>query len=491
MENIQEKIYKNRMLILLNVVLMTFMACLDGSIVNVALSDMSKKLSVSTGAITWVVTAYLAVIAATILIFGRLGDMLGKTRIFKWGIIGFTAGSLMCGLADSFMFLVAARIVQGIGAAAFMATNQGIITHVFPANERGRALGISGTFVALGTMVGPPLGGFIVDSFSWKYIFLINLPIGIFTYIFGMKVLPVSAKNSSEKIDVKGAVFFSMSILSLFVSISLGQEIGYGKPAILSGFVIALITFVIFIKVERKIEAPLLELNLFKNTLFTLSIFCGFISFLAISCSNIIQPFYLQDAMKYSSSATGLIMVSSPLLLAIVAPLSGHMSDKIGSESLTFAGLLLTSLGLFLMAMLNLHTSLVVLIIFIAVMAIGNGMFQSPNTSLIMSTVPRNRLGIAGSINALVRNLGMVTGISLSTTLLYNRMSSKLGKRVADYVRGRDDIFIYGMRWVYISAAVICLIGALLTAVRLYGKNARIRDAVEKRRLDEEIIEND
>jgi MFS family permease len=174
-----------------------------------------------------------------------------------------------------------------------------------------------------------------------------------------------------------------------------------------------------------------------------------------------------------------MIMMTFPLILSVVAPISGHLSDKIGSEFLTFLGLLLTSAGLFLMSTLNEHSDLLTMIVFIAIMSLGNGLFQSPNNSLVMSTVPPNKLGIAGSVNALVRNLGMVFGITLATTLLYNRMSHKLGYDVVDYVQGQEEAFIYGMRYVYITAAVICTVGALLTAYRLYTRRMNKKSDVE------------
>ncbi|MEA4827442.1 MAG: MFS transporter [Clostridium sp.] len=468
MEKIDEKIYKNRWIILFNIVMMTFMSCLDSSIVNVALPVMSSKLNVSMAAIEWVVTSYLIVISSTILIFGRLGDIKGKTRIFKFGIILFTIGSLMCGISTSLFFLVVARVLQAIGAAGTMSTSQGIITHVFPSNERGRALGISGTSVALGTMVGPPLGGLIVSVLSWKYIFLINVPIGLITFFMGTKILPKSQENIKEKLDIKGAILFITAIVLIFGSLIQGQNVGYNNPSIMLGFVVGILAMVVFIAIEKRVEYPLLQLSIFENKLFSLSIFCGFISFLAISCPNIIQPFYLQKVMKLSPSVTGILMIAFPVVLSIVAPVSGYLSDKIGSELLTFLGLLFTSAGLFLMSTLNQYSNLWVLTFFVVIMSIGNGLFQSPNNSLIMSTVPKNKLGIAGSVNALVRNLGMVFGISLSTTLLYNRMSHKIGYHVVNYVEGRDDVFVYGRRYVYITAAVICASGALLTALRLY-----------------------
>lgn len=474
MENTDDnKIHKKRWIILLTTVLLTFMSTLDSSIVNVALPVMSEKLSVSMASIEWVVTSYLIIIVGTILIFGRLADIKGKTTIFKLGIIIFTIGSLSCGLSNSLIMLVFSRVLQAIGAAGTMSTSQGIITHVFPSNERGRALGLNGTFVALGSMIGPPVGGIIVSILSWQYIFLINVPIGILAFIFAMRTLPKSETNLNEKLDIKGGVLFGLTMVLLFGALTLGKEIGYDNKAIIISFIIAIVLFILFIIVERKMDEPLLKLEIFNNSLFSLSVFCAFISFVAISCSNIILPFYLQYVMKLSPSFTGILMMVSPIILSIVAPMSGYISDKIGSEVLTFLGLIGTSLGLFLISTLNQYSHLGALIAFIAIMTLGNGMFQSPNNSLVMSTVDKSNLGIAGSINALVRNLGMVFGISLSTTLLYNRMSSKIGYHVTGYVSGRDDVFVYGMQYVYIAAAIICTIGAALTAYRLYGVKSK------------------
>ncbi len=473
MEQNQDKIFKNRMIILFNIVLMTFMATLDSSIVNVALPSMAEKLAVSTEGIAWVVSSYLMVIAGTILIFGRLGDIIGKSRVFMLGIAIFTIGSLLCGLSNSFVFLIVARVIQAVGAAGTMATNQGLITQIFPASERGKALGISGTFVALGSMAGPPLGGLIVAALSWKYIFLINVPIGIIVFLLSLKLLPRKTEKVKEPFDAMGALLFAVAIAALFGALLVGRDRGYDKPLIIIGFIVAIVCFAAFLLVEKRTQVPLLQLKIFQNSLFSLSIFCGFISFVAISSSTIIQPFYLQSTMKYSSAYTGLIMMVYPLVMSVVAPFSGHLSDKIGSEFLTFAGLILNSAGLFLMSSLNENSSLITMIIYVIFMSIGNGLFQSPNNSLIMSNAPRNMLGISGSVNALIRNLGMITGISLSILILYSRMSSKIGYHVSSYVAGRDDVFVYGMRGAYIVAATICAVGAILTAFRLYNRRRR------------------
>lgn len=454
--------------IFLIIIIATFMSALDASIVNVALPNMADTLGVTTSKIQLVVVSYLVTISAIILIFGRLGDMFGKTRIFKIGLLLFTIGSLLCGITDSFGLLIFARVVQAIGAAGTMANNQGIITEVFPANERGKALGLNGTAVALGSLVGPGLGGFIVGVFSWKFIFLINIPIGIVTLLFAVKLLPKSNKVNNEKIDIIGSALFIFTIIPLFTSLNEGINVGFTSPLILTGFLVAAVCFIAFLIVEKKINSPLIELDIFKNKLFSISIFCGFISFVAIFSYNIIIPFYLQDLMGFSPQKAGFILMAYPLILVIVAPMSGSLSDKIGSEFLTFIGLVIGAVGLLLIGTFNENTSVVLMVIFIAVMAMGMGIFQSPNNSLVMSTVPKNKLGVAGSINALVRNVGMSTGIALSTTLLYTRMSAKIGYRVTNFVKGRNDIFIYGMRWVFFVAAGICIIGALLTFYRMH-----------------------
>ena len=458
---------KKEWAILPTVLPMTFMTTLDSSIVNVALPTMARELNTTMAGIEWVVTSYLIVICATILLFGKLGDILGKTRIFKFGIGIFTIGSLLCGLSNTLFMLILSRIVQAIGAGAAMATNQGIITETFPANERGRALGMSGTAVALGTMVGPTLGGLIVSIAPWEYIFLINIPIGILVYIGVIKILPIKKKINDFIIDVKGSILFMISITLLFTSINFGQSLGYNNLFIIMSFIISLILFAIFIRVEKTSNNPMLDISIFKNRLFSLSIFCGFTSFISIGAVNIILPFYYQDVLSLSPSSAGLMMTVSPIILAIVAPLSGYLSDKIGSEKISALGLSILSIGIISLVLFNVNTSLIIVGALVGLLSLGSGIFQSPNNSLIMSTVKKNELGIAGSINGLVRNLGTTTGIALSTNILYSRMSSKVGYKVSGYIDGRPDVFIYAMRFVFTGIGLICLIGAILSIIRV------------------------
>lgn len=463
----------NRTLILINIVLVTFMSTLQGSIIDVALPTMARSLNVTTEAISWVVTTFLIVVTSTILVFGKLGDTKGKIRMFRTGLSLFTFGCLLCGISTSYTALIFSRIVQAIGAAGTMANSQGIIAQTYPKNERGRALGISGSFVALGSLVGPPLGGAIISFLSWNYIFLVNVPIGIIVYLMGTRILPHDEDKTDEKLDLKGAILLVSSIGMFFLAITVGKNIGFTNPAVLAGFAAAAVTAVIFVRIELKHEKPMLQFGIFANKLFSLSIFCSFTSFVSISSLMIIQPFYLQYALKYTPAQTGLIMMVNPVVMFIIAPLSGRLSDRIGSEFLTFLGLSITSAGLMLMSSLTQYTSLLTLVTVIMVMSGGNAMFQSPNTSLIMSAVTHDKLGIAGSINAFVRNLGMVFGTTMATILLYDFMSLYLDKQVATLLPGYENAFIFGMKYVFIVAAAICMAGAVLTAYRLYRRRLK------------------
>jgi EmrB/QacA subfamily drug resistance transporter len=470
----EQSVEDRRWLILGVVLLGPFMSTLDSSIVNVALPTMANQMGVGMGAIQWVVTSYLIIISSTILIFGRIADLKGKKAVYQYGFLIFSLGSLFCGISKNIELLIGSRIVQAVGAAMIMSCNQAIITSVFPQNERGRALGLSGTIVALGTMLGPPIGGIMVWLFNWESIFLINVPIGVIAFLLGAKLLPKDIKTSKESFDLVGAVVFATAIVLLFLSMLSGEHIGWTNKYIIIGFSAALVCFLGFYFYEKRIEHPMMDFTMFHNKLFSISIFCAFISFMVIFCTNIIHPFYLQNALKISSEKAGLLMMIYPIFVALTAPVSGYLSDKIGSEVLTLLGLTTTALGLTAMSFLTLKSSYLSIVLRIALIGIGNGLFQSPNNSLVMSTAPRHKLGIAASINALTRNLGMVFGIAFSLTLLYNRMSAKIGFSVDSFVEGKEEVFIYAMSFVYRTAAVICLVGILLTSLRLQKKNSRV-----------------
>ena len=464
----KESTYQKRWLIFFAVVMITFINCMDMSSINVALPTIADELHVTMAGVEWVVTAYTLVIICFILLFGKLGDTIGKDKIFKFGILVFLSGQCVCFFAQSYPMLLIGRVIEGLGAAATSANSQGIIVQTFPAHERGKALGVSGSSVALGTMVGPSIGGVIVHHFSWNMIFGMTIPFSILGFLLCVKYLPDMSTGKSEKVDVAGMGLFMILILSLYGGVKLLQTgVDYYLYCIVL-IAIAIVFGVIFVRWEKRHDNAMLQVGIFKNKLYTVSVFCAFISFLAISGHNFIQPFYLQKVQLLSAAQTGLLMMAYSLTMFVVAPFSGQLSDKIGSEILCFIGLCTVSVALFILSTLGIDSSLWIFLIGSIMMSFGMAMFQSPNTSLIMSTVGSKLTGIAGSVNGLARNLGSVFGISLSTVLLYNIMSSQVGFTVTDFVEGQELAFVIGMQWVYRFMALISLIGATLTGLRWY-----------------------
>lgn len=462
----ENSIYQKRWLILFAVVMTTFINCLDMSSINVALPNIAEDLGVTMAGVEWVVTAYTLVIICLILLCGKLGDTVGKDKVFKAGILIFMAGLVINFFAHSYAMLLMGRVVEGVGAAATSANSQGIIVQTFPTHERGKALGMSGSSVALGTMVGPSIGGLIVSHFSWNMIFGMSIPLCLICFVLCMKYLPDMSTGKKEKVDTAGVLLFMVMIICVYGGVKLLQNGAAYYVYCLILMAAAIVLGIVFVRWERRHDNAMIQLDIFKNKLYAVSVFCAFISFLAISGHNFIQPFYLQKVQMLSAAQTGLLMMAYSITMFVVAPFSGQLSDKIGSEVLCFIGLCTVSVSLVILSTLGVGTPLWIFLIGSILMSFGMAMFQSPNTSLIMSTVGPKLTGIAGSINGLARNLGSVFGISLSTLLLYTIMSGQLGFTVTDFVAGQEQAFVTGMQWVYRSMAVVSLIGAILTGLR-------------------------
>lgn len=460
----------HRYSILAVLVLAPFMGNLDSSVVNVALPVMARNLNVGISAIQWVVTGYILTLAALVLIFGKIADRIGKRAMFLPGFLIFGVGSLMCALSRNFPLLILSRVVQASGSAMTMSSSQGLIAEIFPTNERGKALGINASALAIGAMIGPPLGGFLVDTFSWQSIFFINLPVVLVAFIAGFFLIPRDEKPAKEEepsFDILGSAVFIISIVSLFAALLSSENLGWSSPLLVIGLVVGLAGSAIFVCIERHSSNPMVDLSCFRNRLFSVSIICSGLSFACMCALTIIQPFYLQFALGLRPAMAGLIMLAIPVTQCIVAPISGILTDRLGAEPLTVVGLTVMAAGLALMSTLTETSPWMLIIAWTIVISLGSSIFQSPNTTIIMGLSPRDKLGITGSLNAEARNIGMVTGIALSVALLYNRMSAAAGYKVTSYVDGKPGIFIYGMRIVYLAAAVLCAIGVLLTIARM------------------------
>lgn len=473
-QNTNDSIKHNNMwLILIATCLFTFMSTLDGSIVNIAMPTMSKDLAISMNEAEWIVSVYMITICCLLIFWGRISDTIGKIKIFKIGTLIFIMGSLFCGISSTLEMLLISRIIQATGASMTMATNYGIITENFPPEMRGRSLGVLGSFVSLGSIAGPGIGGVIIQKYTWHYIFLINIPIGIFAFVLGYFVFPKSKKKDIPlNLDYLGFILFDMFIISLFMGIFIGQVIGFTKLSIIILFIIAVCSFIGFIFREKRAKNPLIDLTIFNNKSFSVGLTCAVLIFSSNLFMNTLLPFYLQDTLKLSSLMSGFILMCVPIAMVIVAPISGALSDKIGAKGLTFLGLFIVSISQLLFILIGLKTTISHLVLLTLLAGTGVALFQSPNNSIIMSSVEHNHLGIAGSINSLARNIGMVTGLSLSTTILYSSMTQKAGYKVNGYINGRDDLFLYGMHIAFLVSFSLCFIAFIITGIRLYRKKS-------------------
>jgi EmrB/QacA subfamily drug resistance transporter len=475
-----DQVLENRWRVLPVILLSPLMASLDGSIVNVALPTISRRLGVGMDAVQWTVSSYLIAISALVLVFGKIADKVGKARVFQFGFIVFGLGSTLCAFAWNLPVLVAARVFQAVGASMFMSSNQGIIATIFPPGERGRALGLSGTTVAIGTLIGPPLGGFMVDLFGWQSLFLINVPISIFAFAAGRKLIPGDGKKESlEGFDLLGSAFFMLFIVGVFYFLLGDQERGWAAPDRLASLVAGIACGFLFWRRERRIEDPMIDFSIFRNDIFSMSVVCVIILFVATFCVNIVMPFYLQDALGLSPSQAGLLLLASPLASGLLAPLSGYLSDKFGSKPLTVAGLFVLFAGLVAVSFFDLRTGPLVVAACLFLFGAGSGIFSSPNTKLIMAHASADKLGIAGSINALARNIGMVSGIAFAMALLFGSMSLRAGTHLSGFDPARPELFIFGMRIVFRAAAAVSAVGVALSLARAlkrdsgYGREGR------------------
>jgi len=462
-----EQVNPRRWMILISVGIFTLMATLDGSIVNIALPVISKNLNIGMNMAEWVVSIYLVTICIFLLMFGKIADSIGKIKVFKMGSVLFIIGSIVCGLSADLTWLLIGRVIQAFGASMAMATNNGIITQSFPLRERGYALGYIGSFVSIGAIAGPGIGGLILGHFHWSYIFWINIPIGLIALFLGYINLPKKESINPTRFDFKGFLAYFLTLILFFSAIFIGQSVGFTNPYIVITFIIAIGSFLVFLHIEKTVDQPMIELRIFSNHNFTLGLVAGFLIFVTNFFFNVISPFYLENALGIGASTAGYILMAFPLVQVVVAPISGKLSAKVNPIVLTIVGLAVIEIAQLGYLAFNLETSIWFILIFIGLNGLGNGLFQAPNNTMIMSSVETHDLGIAGGLNALSRNLGMIIGVSVSTTVLFLSMSKFYGKPVTTYINDRPDIFIDGMRVTMTFAVIICLIAIVMSAIRL------------------------
>jgi len=401
--------HANKWAVLAIVAVGIFMATLDTSIVNISLPTIAHYFGVAlSGAVEWVIIAYLVVIAGVLLTIGRLADMIGHKPIWVAGLVIFTVGSAICGAAPSLGLLIAARGLQGLGGALLMSISPAMLINAFPAHERGRALGLNAVVVALGVSVGPTLGGIITEHLTWRWIFYVNVPIGVIGFIASMRVLTERMRRGRGRFDPLGAVLLAIGLVALTMGLSFGQEWGWTSPLLLSTLVVGIIALLALVVVERRVSDPIIDLTLLRGRVFLSANASLILSFLALFAVSFMLPFYLEELRGFSTEQAGLLLTPLPLTIAVLAPFSGMLADRIGTRWLAAGGLAIACLGLVLISQLNAQSSVWDIIWRLVVTGAGQALFQSPNNSALLGAAPRGQQGSASGFLATGRVVGKV-----------------------------------------------------------------------------------
>ncbi|ACL16399.1 MFS transporter [Methanosphaerula palustris] len=406
-------------LLILSISLATFMSSLDGTIVNIALPTISSVFNISSSTVSWVATIYLLVMAGCVLIFGKLSDSVGFKRMFLSGFVIFTLGSFLCGLLpdllSSFFALIGSRAFQAIGGAMITAIAPAMIAAYIPMKQKGKAMGIVMTVAALGTAIGPTIGGVLTQYISWHWIFFINVPVGICAIILGLRVIPTTQPhNKNAGFDRAGALLIFTGLAALLFAVSEGQSLGWDSPVILGSLALALITLGYFVWHELRTADPLLELRLFKNKNFLMTNLVLSLVFFSFAGISYLLPFYLQYIKGFSSSDAGMIITALSVAMMVSGLLSGALYNRVGGRILCIASGIFLVAGYFMMTLLRVDTSIGFVILCLLVLGFSLGLMITPASNMIMNSVAKRYQGMVSSLTSLERFAPLTLGIAFA-----------------------------------------------------------------------------
>jgi EmrB/QacA subfamily drug resistance transporter len=464
----------------------SFMTTLDGSIVNIGLPSIARTFHVGiSGATEWIIIGYLVVIAAVLLTFGRLADMIGRKPIFLTGLIVFILGSALSGLAPSLLLLILARLFQGIGGALIFSVNVAMITSTFPSNERGLALGLNAVVVSLGVAAGPTIGGIITQFLTWRWIFYVNVPICLLVLLAAFYFYREQSpqRDQRERFDPLGALVLAIGLAALTLGLSFGQEWGWLSAGTLAALGTSIVMLSVGVYVEAHIDHPILNLRLVSNRVFAFANISFMLCMMALFAPGFLLPFYFEELRGFSTIQTGLLMTPLPLMLAVVAPFSGTLADRLGSRWLSPVGLAIVCFGLFLLSQINLQSSTWDIIWRLAVTGIGQGLFQSPNTRTIMGAAPLHAQGEASGLLATGRVIGQSMSVALTGTVFAALGGAAAGTLLSSsQAQSLPLTAISGLQNTFVSSFHAALLAcAAFAALGIFTALARGNEATAKK----------
>src|SRR5437870_757118 len=407
-----------------------FMATLDSSILVVGLPQVVLALNTNLVVGVWFITIYRLMITVLLVGFGRIADLYGRVRLYNMGFVIFTVGSLLSGLSLTAEELLVFRLVQGVGAALLFVNSVAIVTDAFSGGELGKGIGINQVAINAGTITGYTLSGILIQLFTWRSIFLVNVPIGIFgTYWSRRRLREISQPVRGQKFDIPGAVAFSGSITLLLLGLTLGSLTDPLTVAFVSLSIFLMVTFFLL---ERRTKFPVLDLSLFKIRLFTAGNIANLLSGLAFAGLAFIMTLYFQLVRGYDPLHAGIFLIPLDATLILIGPISGSLSDKWGARGLSTLGLVIASLGFFLLSRFDQATSYSEIAAGLVLVGFGIGLFRSPNASSVMGAVPASKRGISSAVRATIINTSIVASIPLVLALMtadvpYDRLVSIIG----------------------------------------------------------------
>ncbi|MEM7132512.1 MAG: DHA2 family efflux MFS transporter permease subunit [Chloroflexota bacterium] len=456
----------NKWWILIAISTAIFMSATNSTTMNLALPTLLRELDTTFAAIQWVVLSYLISMAVLLPSIGRWGDLIGRKRVFMQGQLLFIIGAGFCAGASNIYWLVGFRIVQAAGSAMMMGIGIAIITETWPSKQRGMALGIASGCIASGAVAGPLIGGFLLEALSWRWLFLFNIPIGLFSLLVVWRVVPnLLPTNQGERFDVAGALTIGGALLCFSLALTVGQDIGYSSPWI-TGLVLAtVLCMAAFITLERRVSYPMVDLALFQDTGFTVNLLSALIIFAAVSGAMVVIPFYLEFVMGVSQRMMGILMAVLPLAYVAATPIAGIVSDRIGTRPMIGLGLGLACFSLVLAAQLDMESSAWQFILSLLPLGIGMGAFNTPNTSAIMGYAPKSQLGVVSSLMSETRTLGQATGVAVLGSFFVFRLQQYAGAGIT-VDRAATPHIVQAMQDDFLIAALvmlICLIGVSWT----------------------------